>query len=219
MNLLISDYDGTLYIDNEKQLRKNIEAIKEFRKNGNIFVISTARGYNSIKEEINKYQIPYDYLTCVNGSIIFDKDNNIIYKNTLSVDDLFKIKNILESNIHFIDIYDNTNNSISSNILYVSSKEFWKYKLIKEQLIDYDVIMRNYNLFIKKHSSKLDGANFLKDYLKIEDIYAVGDSEDELELLRTYNGYKMILSSPCLYNKNIKTTTSVHKVIKKIKKI
>ena len=151
--MLISDYDGTLNVNDDLlfkiDLKLNINAIKEFRCKGNIFVISTARGYNSIKEEIVKYNIPYDYLTCNN----------------------FKLQ------------------------------------------------YRNFHTYIKNECTKLDGANFLKNYLKIEDIYAVGDSKDELELLQAYNGYKMIFSDPALLNKNIQTTSSVHKVIKKIKKV
>ncbi len=38
---LISDYDGTFHIDDES-MKNNIEKVKEFRKNGNIFAIALA---------------------------------------------------------------------------------------------------------------------------------------------------------------------------------
>ena len=224
MKMLISDYDGTLNKNEDYilkiDLKLNIDAIKEFRRKGNIFVISTTRSYDSIKEEIYKYKIPYDFLTCNNGSVIFDYKDNVIYKNILSCNDLHKISDVLNGyDITYIDIYGKQVSIIDPDIVYASIKEFWKYKKIKQELNDYKVVLRNLNIFIKNSSTKLDGANILKEYLATNEIYAVGDSKDELELLQAYDGYKMLMSDPCLYNKNIKTTSSVHKVIKKIKKI
>ncbi len=58
--ILISDYDDTLFID-EKGIKENVLKIKEFRKAGNKFIISTARNYESIIEEVEKYDIEVDY--------------------------------------------------------------------------------------------------------------------------------------------------------------
>ena len=77
MKLLVSDYDDTLYTS-DYSIRLNVEAIKKFRKNGNLFAISTARDFTSIKEEIKKHNIPYDFLSCYNSNAIYDKDDNII---------------------------------------------------------------------------------------------------------------------------------------------
>lgn len=219
MKMLISDYDGTLNVNDDLlfkiDLKLNINAIREFRCKGNIFVISTARGYNSIKEEVIKYNIPYDFLTCNNGSVIFDNKDNLLYANTLSIDDLGYIKNTFsDKSLFYFDVYENEQENIKDNIVYVGFRG-----KTKKQLSNYKLQYRNFHTYIKNECTKLDGANYLKEYLKIEDIYAVGDSKDELELLQAYNGYKMIFSDPALLNKNIQTTSSVHKVIKKIKKV
>ena len=47
--MLVSDYDGT-FKSNIKNLKINIEAVNRFRENGNLFAISTARSFNSIKK-------------------------------------------------------------------------------------------------------------------------------------------------------------------------
>ena len=73
MKLLVSDYDGTLK-SSVKDLMLNIEAINKFREKGNLFVIITGRG-KSIREYIEEYNIPYDYLICENGAIIYDKND------------------------------------------------------------------------------------------------------------------------------------------------
>ena len=81
--LLVSDYDDTLYTSS-KSLYFNILAIEKFRKNGNKFAIATGRNFISIDSLIRKYKIPYDYLICNDGSIIFDNKHNIISAHYLS---------------------------------------------------------------------------------------------------------------------------------------
>lgn len=219
MKMLICDYDGTLNVNDDLlfkiDLKLNIKAIKEFIHDGNTFVISTTRGYKSIKEEISRYKIPYDFVTCNNGSVIFDNKNNLIYANTLSIDELGYIKNTLkEKELHYFDLYGFENYDIQHNIVYVSFRG-----KSKKQLTNFHVEKRGFHTYIKNKCTKLDGANILKEYLNIDEVYSIGDSKDEVELLQTYNGYKMLFSDLSLWNKNIDTTTSVHKVIKKIRKV
>ena len=76
--LLVSDYDGTFYSD-LRNLKINIKAIEKFRKAGNLFAISTGRAYDSIKKECKKHNIPYDYLFCNDGAVLFNKDDGLIY--------------------------------------------------------------------------------------------------------------------------------------------
>ena len=62
MQLLASDYDGTLkqYSDKEKELtveKRDKEAIDEFRERGNLFGIVTGRSKGMIDLELKKYGI------------------------------------------------------------------------------------------------------------------------------------------------------------------
>ena len=78
--LLVSDYDGTFNIHNNRSvIDSNIDAVKRFIDSGNIFSLASARSFNSLKREIDKYKIPYNYLVCNNGGVVFDKDDNIIF--------------------------------------------------------------------------------------------------------------------------------------------
>lgn len=53
MKILISDFDGTLFINNEVT-EEAIAKISDFRKKGNIFIISTARNFSTVKKECLK---------------------------------------------------------------------------------------------------------------------------------------------------------------------
>ena len=54
--------------------------------------------------------------------------------------------------------------------------------------------------------------------IKINDVYTVGDSINDIDMLQKYNGHKMLFSHPQLLLKNIPTTKEVHTLIKKINK-
>jgi len=75
--LLVSDYDDT-FKTTPVPFEKNIKSVKSFRSKGNIFMIATARTYESIKEEVDKYKIEYDYLSCLDGAQLYDKDGKLL---------------------------------------------------------------------------------------------------------------------------------------------
>ena len=104
MKLLASDYDKTLYT-NKRNLMLNIDAVNKFRENGNLFALVTGRSFVSIKQEINYYNIKYDYLACNNGLIVFDNEDNIIDSSILSQSNLDYIYESLNGNDIVKEIY------------------------------------------------------------------------------------------------------------------
>lgn len=51
MKILASDFDETIYFPDNKEVNgKNIESIKNFISNGNIFCIITGRNYTDLKQ-------------------------------------------------------------------------------------------------------------------------------------------------------------------------
>ena len=77
MKLFVTDYDNTLYIDSES-IEKNVKKLQELQENNFYIVISTGRSLPSIKEKIKEHNIPFDFLTCADGSIIYDKNYNLL---------------------------------------------------------------------------------------------------------------------------------------------
>lgn len=77
MKLFASDYDGTLLI-HEAVSKENIKAIHAWQQAGNLFGIITGRSMETLREEIMKYQIPFDFLATNNGGFLWDKDMNLL---------------------------------------------------------------------------------------------------------------------------------------------
>lgn len=96
MKVLVSDFDGTISNQNEIVEPEDIQAIREWRNAGNIFAIATGRNKSMTQDIITKHQIPFDFLICNNGCLIFDSDFNIVYERTLSQEIL---KKLVESHI------------------------------------------------------------------------------------------------------------------------
>lgn len=231
MKLLVSDYDGTLHPDEQKKryLFENIEAIKELMANGHRFMLSTGRNFNSIKEQIDKYNIPYNYLSCNDGAVLFDQYDNVLNTSFLNNDDVNSIiKELKENNIgKDIYTYDYMGQNISCDqiieigVFYsLNPKEFFT---TKNKLIE---IMKKYThlslvtfpgaAFIENPGGKSRTIKFLESKEVFDHIITVGDNKNDLEMLVDYQGYKIITSYPCMYFKSIKTTTSVKKLVKKM---
>ena len=89
MKLLVCDFDGTYFKDEESILINNQE-VQKWRKENNLFMLSSGRSFQSLKKMCLKYNIEYDYLSCCDGSILYDKDDNIITYYSLNKDILGK---------------------------------------------------------------------------------------------------------------------------------
>ena len=75
MKVLASDFDGTLYVKDKKVVLRNIEAIKDFVKQGNLFGIVTGRNYSNLKKLLNEYQeFPTVWRFIYSKKILIEKD-------------------------------------------------------------------------------------------------------------------------------------------------
>ena len=77
--LIASDYDGTLNRGGTVQ-KSELKAIEAWRNAQNIFGIVTGRSICSILPETEKFNIPYDFLCCNNGSEIYGYENKLLYR-------------------------------------------------------------------------------------------------------------------------------------------
>lgn len=96
---IFCDLDGTLY--NEKIKEKDINSIEIAKKSGILFNIATGRVYAHTLSIIDEINIK-GYLICENGSYIYNKERECIFKGVLKD---FQIKKIIEcyNDLEYID--------------------------------------------------------------------------------------------------------------------
>lgn len=233
MKLLVSDYDGTIKTFQNNPsfyenivFKKNLQFIKRFIEHDNIFMISTGRNLSSILKEMNKYNIIYDYLSAFNGRVIYTKNNGIIYANYINNNIINKIlNNNIIKKAYLLNSYGEESNK--ENIVYLKIilntykdiKEYileWK-KTYPNLKIDYNIIFNS--IYIRNEFNKSLGIKKLLEIenldIEKENIITIGDGENDLEMIKDYNGYRMLISNYKLISATSNVTSSVHKLIKK----
>jgi len=223
MKLFVTDYDDTLYT-NDPQIKENIKRLKELQDNDFIVMISTGRSYPSIKTQINLYQIPYDFISCADGSIIYDKDGQVFwteYMDTSIIKDFQKFYEKLsfeEIQFSYEEGYLNylkdkllgINICLSSTIYSNKIKsDFYK---LKNKYPHYNYLAYRHPNFsylcIKPENiSKSYAISILIDKLNIkkDDVFVIGDSSNDYEMLRDFNGVRMTNSK-----EEIQKTIKIH---------
>lgn len=226
MKLLVSDYDGTIFdIENLRDTRKNVDAIKRFKDNGNLFAIATARTFSSIKTQTDKFKIPYDYLICSDGGCVFDKDDNLIYSNAIDENFIIRIHNYLENlpfikKFNFLDSFGkNTNKLCDVHQIYIevyikNTLEILKIKKALAPLIGVGFLSICY---FYKHTLKTDGIKIVSDIENLDkkDIYTIGNGNNDICMLREYNGFRVPYSYPKVMLQGF-PKNSVYSLVRKI---
>lgn len=95
MKLLATDYDGTLCYG-KHVMPEDIEAIKKWQDEGNLYVIATGRSAQSIMNQMDEIQLEPDFYITNNGGMVFDKERNELLANHLdyitAIDILYAVK-------------------------------------------------------------------------------------------------------------------------------
>lgn len=196
MKILASDFDLTLFVNDEDVLYENIKSINKFMKLGNIFCIITGRNYSDIKLLLNKYQIPYNYLICEDGAKIFDSTDFCVDTTMLDsskVTKLVSFFNNSEFSYYLDDGYNNTDNYNDCVKISAEFKDKEKaiqfLEKIKKEVDVYTYLSRTHINII---DSSIDKCIALKKILKFENInenhlYVIGDAINDKEMIREFN--------------------------------
>ena len=233
MKLIVCDFDGTYFVDSNNILINN-QYINNFRKQGNLFMLSSGRSYKSLLEMTKTYHIEFDYLSCCDGSILYDNKGNIlikfelnnsILKKFLSLKKYAKIERIQYS--YQDDYYKAIQEDylIGCNLV-LENKEITKkfltefYKLQKEYP-DYDFLKYThdeitYFCLKNKGINKSSTVNYLEKNLNLDyqDIYVFGDNENDYPMLSCYQSYCIGNVSEKLKQVAIKSYNQVYEFLK-----
>ena len=211
MNLLISDYDGTFYTD-EHNIRLNCEAIESFIRDGNMFVLSSGRSLKSLMGKVEEYKIPFNFLSCCDGSFLFDKNHSMHFAYTLSHDVRNIIAPLIDLGKHktmeyaYPDDYsiEYDNKKILGSIAFTIERNkvdreflntFSRIKLNNPeyQYDTYKYQKEEFYLIRPLGVSKVSPISYLEGKYDIPrgNIFTIGDNTNDKELIRDYNGYRI----------------------------
>ncbi len=82
MKIIASDYDGTLNHGGIDDVKRN--AIKRWRRAGNLFGLVSGRGADSLVELPKKNNFEYDFLLASNGAVMLDTEGKVLWESRCS---------------------------------------------------------------------------------------------------------------------------------------
>ena len=197
MHIIASDFDRTLYVEDENTLNMNIKSIDSFISKGNIFIIITGRMYTDIKLLLDKYKINYSFLICEDGAKIFNefdysiKDYLLPKEKIDQIEDIFKEYN---EDFYLDDGYNittNKNDCVKVTSLIKDRNNSKKIvERIKKDVDVYVYLSKSYINITDSSTSKSIALEYLiyyKDFYK-EDLYVLGDDINDYEMLSNFKG-------------------------------
>ncbi|MBR5418910.1 HAD family phosphatase [Candidatus Saccharibacteria bacterium] len=207
--------------DIEGDFERNLEAIQRFREAGNKFVLTTGRGLASVMRQFPEYKEYFDYLICDNGAQCFDADGihfeyTISEKDTQDIIEFVKQQRGGES--PYSVFYRNGAEYAEGEGAHTKIR-FW-FTTDEEMFRIYDALVEKFAesgiRFFTGHGLALSLINFTRDdgykclidavsadagkdtaFQRIVDEFpgeiatAVGDGNNDLPMLRKYDGYIM----------------------------
>ena len=85
MKCISIDLDGTLLNSKHEITEENVKVLNELQAQGHCLILNTGRAYADVikLEAIQKMKMP---IFCVNGSVLFSADREVLFEATLSID-------------------------------------------------------------------------------------------------------------------------------------
>ena len=198
MTILASDFDDTIYLENYLDTTtKNINAIQNFVRRGNIFCIITGRNYTDLKPYLEKYNIPYSYLICEDGAKIFNNMDYCLETVYLDKETIERITSILEkytSDYYLDDGYNQTlnyNDCVKIVVNCTDEKQKEEIvKRVKEKVNCHIYASRMHVNIIEKTVNKENALKKLinLEQLNINAVHVIGDNDNDYEMLKTFPG-------------------------------
>jgi len=208
MIALASDFDGTLF--NSEIAQPDIAKIKEFQNKGNLFGVCTGRSFNTLLGATEN-KVNYDFMILSTGAMICNNVNEIIYKKCIPIEIMKRIYNAysdkytiriqangnmyeiskgktIDKLIEKCDSIDEINGDIYELCIDGGIDKNNIQQLAKELKNKYPEIESYQNIntidIVYSGISKGSGIKFYKDYSKLKQIACIGDSYNDISMLK-----------------------------------
>lgn len=214
MKILGTDFDDTLFfLDDMEKTKKNVEAVKKFISKGNIFCIITGRTYLEIKNDLVKLELPYTYLVCGDGALIFDSTDYCLKTVKLEKEKVNRAMEILKEHgyePYMEDGYNITNNPddcIKISSLYATTKEdgITIAQKIAKELGVYTYASREHVNVNNPLNDKKQAVLRLAEVANLNpnDFHVIGDDVNDLEMLEAFDAALVERHHPILDKLNL----------------
>ena len=204
---LISDFDGTLFFSKEDpQIHpQDIQKIHEFQKE-NLFGLCTGRPWVGVSA-LKANDIDCDFYILTSGALILDKNQNVIYEKTISrsivqslLDETEGYARSIQAKNALYTMYEKNRYPMPQTIIQsldemkeeavgfsISAKNEEEAGVLCKKINEkYDIVaLQNRHCIdiVAKGCSKGNAVKYVREYLQLEKIGAIGDSYNDIDML------------------------------------
>ena len=193
IRMVLSSFYNTLINDEDAIPTSTMFEIDRIRQNKVLFVITT----NRLSKEVFYYNhdFPFiDYIISLNGSCLYDSNNNCIYKNYIEEDIIKEVENKYNNIIYYSDNNSFTERNNNKNICKIEIPIDKKEEIKKLSKINAKISLfrLNNNMYIEimpNNSSIINALDIIKKKEKItnKEIISIIGNQSEKELLSFIN--------------------------------
>lgn len=219
MKIIVSDFDGTLYLNSKIVCQ---EKINKFANDGNVFIIATGRNIISVKKELDRFPLNVSYFICNDGAMILDSYLNVIYRTDIDDTMIRSLYNDLKNDSNILEVLIDTGNGYTDDVHRSTNKMVARY-FDKQKAINlvnrinsnytnvFSYVSNNWINITKKTETKGSAIEYLADFynLKRYPIYIIGNDINDISMCHSDfisygldNGINQYLDK---YNKVVKS--------------
>lgn len=205
MKILVADFDYTFFT---LDYIKNIRSVQQFVAEGNMFIIATGRNLKQLLDDVKDLYVPYFFLICNDGALIYDRKNELFYEKEIPIDIANSLYHKLDKCRFLSEIYMDNGSECSIHTedkvikIIAKPKNFDKAMHFLPKLLENfpevdGYISESWLNIVSKEATKGKGIEFLlqKFHLDANEVYVVGDGPNDISMLEKYKGYALT-SSP-----------------------
>lgn len=218
MKIFGSDFDNTLLVDDKISVEDKT-AIEAFRLKGNYFGIITGRTIGSIITELMIHDLECDFIVAGNGAFLADGKGSSYYSKYINKDVVYQIMEFLDQvqpNSYILhDGYNIARKVYSEDFKIGQSQKTHNLEDILENDVGgffinvgsiekaAELVNHMTHLFpnVEIHQNlsyvditaagvnKANGIQKLSNLIKSDDIWVIGDAENDMSMISSYNSF------------------------------
>lgn len=226
MKIVVSDLTDFLTFD---KIDRNVDAINNFVKKGNVFILATNKAMNFLAEDLSMINLNCEYYICNNGAVIFDRYFNVVYRQDIKQELVRPIYNILIDDENILEAFVDTSHGYvrdtnkSANGLVARPYDDSKANLLLSKITRKYPEVHGYidDSCMNIIDSKVNKASAV-EYLinsynyNADDVVVSAVSTNDAELLDNYTCYTFDNSLADLKDKSEKTVLDISEIINDI---
>lgn len=124
MKILVSSFSDKVFVND---LKKNVNLVNEFVKDGNMFIIVSGKNISNIKKTLKDIDLKCSFYICNDGATVFDDLMDVVYRVDIKQDYVRAIYDVLLNSKYITDVKIDVSTGFVDDYMRAANKIVAKY--------------------------------------------------------------------------------------------